>query len=69
MLEPSVDSLQEKIRSKYSLVSIAAQRARELKELNNPLVETSTSNTFVGVALEEIDAQKLSIADNGKDEE
>jgi len=61
LLEPSIDSLQGKIRSKYSLVSIAAKRARELKELNNPLVEEPRSKTLVGIALEEIDAQKLSI--------
>ena len=32
MLEPSVDQLQEKIYSKYSLITIAARRAREIKE-------------------------------------
>lgn len=64
MLEPSIDSLQEKINSKYSLVSIAAKRARELKDLNNPVIEGATSNTYVGVALEEIDAGKLTIDEN-----
>ena len=64
MLEPSIDSLQGKIKSKYSLVSIAAKRARELKELHNPLVENPRSKTLVGLALEEIDAEKLSIDDN-----
>lgn len=61
MLEPSIDSLQEKINSKYSLVSIAAKRARELKDLNNPVIEEPKSKTYVGIALEEIDADKLMI--------
>jgi len=61
MLEPSIDSLQGKIDSKYSLVSIAAKRARDLKELNNPVLEEPKSKTLVGIALEEIDAKKLMI--------
>ncbi|HLS20107.1 MAG TPA: DNA-directed RNA polymerase subunit omega [Bacillota bacterium] len=69
MLEPSIDSLQEKINSKYSLVSIAAKRARELKDLNNPVIEETKSNTYVGVALEEIEAKKLTIAEHEVDDE
>jgi len=61
LLEPSIDSLQDKINSKYSLVLIAAKRARELKELNNPLIEEPRSKTLVGIALEEIEAEKLTI--------
>lgn len=59
MLEPSIDSLQERIPSKYTLVSIAASRARELLEVGQPLIENPKSNQFVGIALEEIQAGKL----------
>ncbi|HLR74897.1 MAG TPA: DNA-directed RNA polymerase subunit omega [Virgibacillus sp.] len=64
MLEPSIDSLQEKINSKYSLVSIAAKRARELKDTGISLIEEPQSKKYVGVALEEIKAEKLFIDEN-----
>lgn len=59
MLEPSIDALQEKIDSKYVLVSLAAARARELLETKNVLVEDSKSKKYVGMALEEVKAGKL----------
>lgn len=59
MLEPSIDKLQEKIDSKYSLVTISAKRARQLQEEEKSLIEETKSHTFVGVALEEIEAGKL----------
>lgn len=61
MLEPSIDSLQEKIPSKYTLVTIAAARARVLLEegASHSLIENPKSNQFVGIALEEIQAGKL----------
>lgn len=59
MLEPSIDILQEKINSKYTLVTISARRARELQDGAKPLVEQPKSHTFVGIALEEIAAGKL----------
>lgn len=61
MLEPSVDSLQEKIDSKYSLVTISAKRARKLQEGAQPLVEEPKAHTFVGIALEEIYHEKVFI--------
>lgn len=64
MLEPSIDSLQEKIKSKYTLVTLSARRARGLLEKNDLLIEHPNSVKFVGMALEEIQAGKLSIADN-----
>ncbi|PRO65332.1 DNA-directed RNA polymerase subunit omega [Alkalicoccus urumqiensis] len=61
MLQPSIDSLQTKIRSKYTLVTISAQRARQLREtpeaFNYP--EGSKSVNYVGMALEEIEAEQL----------
>lgn len=59
MLEPSIDSLQEKINSKYTLVTVSARRARELQSESNPLVENHKSLTYVGIALEEIYNDKL----------
>ncbi len=59
MLEPSIDSLQKKIRSKYTLVTISATRARDLLESEQVLVEQPKSKKYVGMALEEIEAGKL----------
>ncbi|PAV29948.1 DNA-directed RNA polymerase subunit omega [Virgibacillus profundi] len=62
MIEPSIDELQEKIRSKYTLVTLSARRARQLSETKKVLVENSTSHKYVGMALEEIIHDKLTIA-------
>ncbi|MFD1018118.1 DNA-directed RNA polymerase subunit omega [Thalassobacillus hwangdonensis] len=59
MLEPSIDSLQKKIKSKYTLVTLSARRARELQQEGIPMIENPTSHKFVGVALEEIQDGKL----------
>lgn len=59
MLEPSIDSLQEKIKSKYVLVTLSARRARNLLESNDLLIENPKSKQYVGMALEEIQAGKL----------
>ena len=59
MLEPSVDSLQEKIDSKYTLVTISARRAREIQDGAKTLLEDPKALTYVGLALEEIYNEKL----------
>ncbi|HDX9576947.1 DNA-directed RNA polymerase subunit omega [Bacillus cytotoxicus] len=59
MLNPSIDSLLQKIDSKYTLVTVAAKRAREMQERNDCGVEQPVSHKFVGKALEEINAQIL----------
>ncbi|MEI4802670.1 DNA-directed RNA polymerase subunit omega [Bacillus sp. NPDC077411] len=59
MLNPSIDSLLQKIDSKYTLVTVAAKRAREMQEHNDCSVEQPVSHKFVGKALEEINAQLL----------
>jgi len=61
MLEPSIDALLEKIDSKYTLVTIAARRAREMKDIKNVLVDVPKSHKVVGMALEEVYAGKLYI--------
>lgn len=53
MLYPSIDKLMEKTDSKYSLVVLAAKRARQLLDKNEPLLEP-VSKKPVGIALEEI---------------
>ena len=60
MLYPSVDSLKGKIDSKYTLVTLAAKRAREMQETKNELLQTYTSHKNVGKALEEVAAGALS---------
>ncbi|GEN82079.1 DNA-directed RNA polymerase subunit omega [Sporosarcina luteola] len=60
MLYPSVDSLKGKIDSKYTLVTLAAKRAREMQESKNELLSSYTSYKNVGKALEEVAAGALS---------
>ena len=59
MLYPSVDSLKGKVDSKYTLVTIAAKRARELQEKNNEILSSYRSVKSVGKALEEVAAGAL----------
>ncbi|MBD1371371.1 DNA-directed RNA polymerase subunit omega [Hazenella sp. IB182357] len=59
MLYPSIDELMNKADSKYSLVVLAAKRARKLLEGQDAqLIPFSSKN--VGVALEEISNDLLS---------
>jgi DNA-directed RNA polymerase subunit omega len=59
MLYPSIDSLLTKIDSKYSLVSVAAKRARFLQHTKDPRLDKYVSYKNVGKALEEIHAGRL----------
>ncbi|MBM4763984.1 DNA-directed RNA polymerase subunit omega [Bacillus sp. B15-48] len=59
MLYPSIDSLLTKIDSKYSLVSVAAKRARVMQIKENPLLDKYVSHKYVGKALEEIHSDTL----------
>ncbi|MEJ8777818.1 DNA-directed RNA polymerase subunit omega [Pseudogracilibacillus sp. ICA-222130] len=59
MLEPSIDNLLKKIDSKYTLVTISSRRARELQDEGNTPIENPTSIKPVGIALEEIQEEKL----------
>ncbi|KIO61898.1 DNA-directed RNA polymerase omega subunit [Caldibacillus thermoamylovorans] len=54
MLYPSIDSLLEKVNSKYLLVTIASKRARQMQELNDYQLDHYVSQKNVGKALEEI---------------
>lgn len=53
MINPSLDSLVTKVDSKYTLVVLAAKRAREIMDGQQPLTE-SKSNKPVTIALEEV---------------
>jgi len=59
MLNQSIDSLLTKIDSKYTLVTVAAKRAREMQLANNCVIEQPVSHKCVGKALEEIDVEVL----------
>ncbi|KAA6452915.1 DNA-directed RNA polymerase subunit omega [Bacillus swezeyi] len=60
MLDPSIDSLMNKLDSKYTLVTVSARRAREMQINKNQHIENPKSHKYVGKALEEIDAGLLS---------
>ncbi|MFC5703435.1 DNA-directed RNA polymerase subunit omega [Cohnella faecalis] len=54
MLYPSIDELVRKVDSKYTLVVAASKRARHLREGKESALHAPKSHKFVGVALEEI---------------
>ncbi|MFC3882630.1 DNA-directed RNA polymerase subunit omega [Bacillus songklensis] len=60
MLYPSIDSLMRKLDSKYTLVTVAAKRARQLQLNDDLMIGKPVSRKYVGKALEEIDAELLS---------
>lgn len=66
MLEPSIDELQTKIKSKYTLITLAARRAKQIRETKHSLVDSPKSKKYVGMALEEIEAGKLFVAPDSK---
>jgi DNA-directed RNA polymerase subunit omega len=71
MIEPNIDTLLERVDSKYTLVILAAKRAREITSYYNqlgegrgefvlPLVETGgTRNKPLSIALEEVAEDKV----------
>jgi len=59
MINPSLDVLVTKVDSKYTLVVLAAKRAREIMDGAAPMVE-SKSNKQVTIALHEIAQDKIS---------
>lgn len=59
MLEPSIDKLLNHINSKYTLVTLSARRARQMQETKKYLVDDYDAETYVGIALEEVDQGKL----------
>ncbi|GAB7388079.1 DNA-directed RNA polymerase subunit omega [Bacillaceae bacterium] len=59
MLYPSIDKLLEKVDSKYKLVTIAAKRARQLRDHADLTIDKPVSKKHVGMALEEIAADQI----------
>ncbi|OCS91450.1 DNA-directed RNA polymerase subunit omega [Caryophanon latum] len=60
MLYPSVDDLKHKVDSKYSLVSMASKRARQMQEVQGTeRLDKYVSYKPVGRALEEVASGKL----------
>jgi len=53
MINPSIDTLVTKVDSKYTLVVLAAKRAREIMDGSAPTVESKSSKQ-VTIALEEV---------------
>ncbi|WP_378952117.1 DNA-directed RNA polymerase subunit omega [Pelosinus sp. sgz500959] len=58
MINPSIDTLVTKVDSKYTLVVLAAKRAREIMD-GSPSSVDSKSNKQVTIALEEIAQDKI----------
>jgi DNA-directed RNA polymerase subunit omega len=59
MLYPSVDNLKKQVDSKYSLVSLASKRARQMQEEGGEKLDSYVSYKPVGRALEEVAAGAL----------
>jgi DNA-directed RNA polymerase subunit omega len=57
-MDNSADSIKERIPNRYSLVVLAAKRAKQLKEGAPLLIETESTNLLT-IALEEIAAGKI----------
>lgn len=58
MIEPGINSLLDKVDSRYTLVVVAAKRARQLTEGANKLTECDSEKS-VTIAINEIDEQKI----------
>ena len=58
LIQPTLESLMKKVDSKYTLVTLAAKRARELTDGDAPFVDVNT-NKIVSVAMEEINEGKI----------
>ena len=58
LIKPTLESLMTKVDSKYTLVTLAAKRARQLTDGDEPLVDVDTTNV-VSIAMEEIDQGKI----------
>src|SRR5688572_14172658 len=69
LMEPRMEQLLDRVGSKFTLVTLAAKRAREINDYYNQLGEglgkivppqvTSVSRKPLSIALEEIEADKI----------
>ena len=58
LIKPTLESLMTKVDSKYTLVTLAAKRARKIKDGDEPLVDVDTTKV-VSIAMEEIDQGQI----------
>lgn len=58
LIKTTLESLMTKVDSKYTLVTLAAKRARQLTDGDEPLVDVDTTKV-VSIAMEEIDQGKI----------
>jgi len=68
LIYPSADTIEDRVGSRYSLVVLAAKRAKQIKEGSPHLIDTLSTNPLT-VALEEIAAGKVTIAAAAPSEE
>jgi DNA-directed RNA polymerase subunit omega len=61
LIYPSADIIEERVGSRYSLVVLAAKRAKQIKEGAPVLIETLSTNPLT-VAMEEIAAGKVTVS-------
>ncbi len=66
MIFPSADNIKQNIGSRYSLVVIAAKRAKQIKEGAPVLIDTLSTNPLT-IAMEEIAAGKVTIMPGSAD--
>ncbi len=59
MIYPSADTIEDRVKSRYSLVVLSAKRAKQIKEGAPILIDTDSTNPLT-IALEEIAAGKVS---------
>lgn len=59
LIKPTLESLMTKVDSKYTLVTLAAKRARQLTDGDEPLVDVEPDRKVVSIAMEEIDQGKI----------
>lgn len=69
MLYPSIDALLEKVDSKYTLVTLASRRARDMQFVNKKTIDNPQSDKFVGKSLEEVHAGTLTYRSLNEDAE
>ncbi len=58
MIYPSADTIEDRVKSRYSLVVLSAKRAKQIKEGAPILIDTESTNPLT-IALEEIAAGKV----------
>jgi len=62
LIYPEGDAIRERVHNRYSLVVLAAKRAKQIKEGAPVLIETSSTNPLT-IALEEIAVGKVTFTE------